>query len=102
MPIPFVAAGLIGAIGSLFGKIIATRLGQWIVGALIFLGIEFAVSNLAVQPLMDQMTQVASGLPGEALQWARVFKIDVYVSIILSAYAAAAAGKMSMRKKAAP
>jgi len=92
---PFLAA-LMGGLSTLF----ASRLGQWIGTALLFLGIGFATQQLAVQPILDYLAAGFSGLPATVVQWVAFLNIDKYCSIVASAYLAAAGKRVILRKLA--
>lgn len=85
---------LLAGLSRLFG----TRIGQWILSALAFLGINFMTQKFAVDPLLGQIKSAVSGAPGEIVAWLGYLNVDKYVTLVLSAYAtAAAAGALKMR-----
>lgn len=87
---------LLAGLSRLFG----TRVGQWILSALAFLGLNFVAQEFAVTPLLDQIKGSINGAPGDILAWVGFLNVDKYVTLILSAYAtAAAAGALKMRMK---
>ncbi|MCF3498206.1 MAG: DUF2523 domain-containing protein [Stenotrophomonas sp.] len=87
-------APLLAGLSRLFG----TRLGQWILSALAFLGINFITQKFAVDPLLGQIKASVSGAPGDIVAWLGYLNVDKYVTLVLSAYAtAAAAGALKMR-----
>jgi len=89
-------APLLAGLSRLFG----TRVGQWILSALAFLGLNFVAQEFAVTPLLDQIKSSISGAPGDILAWIGFLNVDKYVTLLLSAYAtAAAAGALKMRLK---
>ncbi|MCU1145202.1 DUF2523 domain-containing protein [Stenotrophomonas maltophilia] len=89
-------APLLAGLSRLFG----TRVGQWILSALAFLGLNFVAQEFAVTPLLDQIKGSINGAPGDILAWLGFLNVDKYVTLVLSAYAtAAAAGALKMRMK---
>ncbi|WP_182267820.1 DUF2523 family protein [Stenotrophomonas maltophilia] len=81
-------------------RLFSTRVGQWILSALAFLGLNFVAQEFAVTPLLDQIKGSINGAPGDILAWVGFLNVDKYVTLILSAYAtAAAAGALKMRMK---
>ena len=79
----------------------ASRLGSWIIGALLFMGIEMAATSFVVGPALAKITAAMGGVTGDAAGWLAFFNIDKYITIILSAYAGAAArNALFFRKKA--
>ncbi len=86
-----ILAGIWGACVAAFNWLIRSQIGRWVAIALAALGIEFAVSEGVMDPLIDYIaTQAGQGV-GDATQWFGFFNVDRYITLILSAYAAAAA-----------
>lgn len=87
---------LVGALTRMFG----TKLGQWILSALAFLGLYWASSEFLVGPFLDRIQSSFSGAPAALVQTIAYLRIDQYITIVLSAYATAAAGgALKMRKR---
>lgn len=87
---------LLGGLSRLFG----TKAGEWILSALAFLGLYWASSEFLVGPFLDQIKSSFSGAPAVLLQTVAYLRIDQYITIVLSAYAtAAASGALKMRKR---
>lgn len=86
-------------LGAALSSLFASRIGQWVASAMVFLGLSFAVSKFAVGPILGQIQAVASGLAGDALGWLAFFNVDKYVTIILSAYAVGAGKSVLLRKR---
>lgn len=78
---------LVARLSTLF----ASRLGSWLVGAMLWIGLSWSVHNLAVDPFLAQIQTVATGLPGDAVGWFAFLNFDKYLSAVISAYGAAAA-----------
>lgn len=82
-------------------RLFASRIGQWVTSALVFLGLELATSQVVVAPLLAQIQSVA-GAVGTGAVWLGFFNIDRYITIILSAYAVGAGKSAILRRRAAP
>jgi len=84
---PAIIAALLGGLRMLF----ASRLGTWIVGAMVWAGVGLFSTKVVLQPTIDQLegfvNQLGSGEMGAtALQWAGVLKFDVAITMVVSAY----------------
>lgn len=90
---PFVAAAL-AALSRLF----ATRIGQWVLSALLFLGIGFATKEAVTDPIMGYLADGFNGLPGNFALWAAFLNVDKYCTIVASAYIGAAGKRIILRK----
>lgn len=71
--------------------LISTRLGTWIVGALVWMGLGLFSTKVVLGPTINQLEsfvgQLGSGDMGaSALQWAGVLKFDVAITMVVSAY----------------
>jgi hypothetical protein len=104
MPIP--AAPIIAAIVAGFARLFASRIGQWVTAALVFMGIGLASHGVLVQPLLDQVQDIAqdagSSTGSIAVQWLAFLNFDKAITMIFSAYAARAAvsaGKVWLAKR---
>ena len=88
-------AALMAAMSRTFGS----KFGPWIAQALLFLGIEVSIMGATLLPFIDDARSAMGGIPYEFAQWGGVLNVDVYVSMILSAYAIQAgkdAGRMAL------
>lgn len=93
--------GLIwGAATSAFGWLVRSQIGRWLGIGMIALGIQFAVTEGVMDPLIQYVTSNASGGAGAATAWFGFFNIDRYITLILSAYAAAAAVGFAVQRVA--
>lgn len=70
-----------------------SRLGLFIVSALVWLGINFATLNIVMGPTLDllrdyagNMNQSGSGLAGAASAWIGVLQFDKALTMLISAY----------------
>lgn len=92
---PAIIAWVLAGLARLF----ASRVGQWVTSALVFLGLELATSQVLVAPLLGQIQAVAGGL-GTGVAWLGFFNVDRYITIILSAYAVSAGKSAILRRRA--
>ena len=103
MPLPLLAAPVVGMLLAWFSRLMMLKLGMWIVGALVYLGIYFGVQEFAIEPLLDQVQALAANtLTGDIAVWARFLNIDRAFTMVLSAYSAAgaiAATKMALFRR---
>jgi hypothetical protein len=72
-------------------RIFATRLGSWLVSAMLFLGLSWGTTAVSMVGIKALVASKIAGLSGPALDWAVFFNIPQYLSIVISAYGAAAA-----------
>ncbi len=56
---PFIAWLMAG-----LSTLVASRLGSWFVGALIFMGIELATSSFVVTPILNEIKGAAGAVTG--------------------------------------
>lgn len=72
-----------------------SKLGSWIAGAMVFLGIGFATQQAVIEPAIDQVQGYIQSAGSEAgavaMQWFGFLNMDKAITMILSAYAARAA-----------
>lgn len=70
------------------------KIGAFAAKLLLFFGLTIGVNKWAVEPATDQLRQIAQTGPsgemgGTVLAWAGVMQLDIALTMILSAYAAA-------------
>lgn len=94
---PFLAA-----LGALLSRIFFSKLGAWIAAAMVFLGLELVTYSVAVTPLRDAVVGKMMGIPVEIRDWMGVLRLDQYVTILLSAYAAGIVKRTLLRRRTAP
>lgn len=99
---------LIFAIGSwivaIFSRVIASRIGSWIISALLFLGLSFGTQTLAVAPLTSLIRTYWASIGSDIVQWLTYCNIDRAITITLSAIAARAViggAKVALRRRGA-
>lgn len=85
MPLVFGAA--LEAFFAFMSRLVISRIGQWILTAMIFLGIKFTSQKLVVEPLISQIQSSVSGLGSYIVGWIAYLNVDIAITIILSAYA---------------
>jgi len=93
---PALVAWIVAGLSWLFEK----RIGQWIVSALVFLGLELGTQKAVTGPLLSYMQSATGSLPAEAAAWLAFFNVDRYITIIMSAYATAGVGRVLLRRRA--
>lgn len=82
-----VIAGIVTGIGTLF----RSKIGLFIAGAMVWLGISFATIKLGVEPVLDMLYAHAQGGAGggpyaaAALQWMGVMNLDRAITMVGSA-----------------
>lgn len=91
-------AGIWGAATAAFGWLVRSQIGRWLAIGLTALGIQFAVSEGVLTPLVNYINSNASGGVGAATAWFGFFNVDRYITLIVSAYAAAAAIGFSIQR----
>lgn len=82
-------------------RLMSTRAGHWILSILAFFGLNWVAQEFAIDPLLNLAKDYISAGPAELIPWLSFLNIDRYITMILSAYAVAAAGgalKMRMKK----
>lgn len=94
---PALVAWIVAGFSSLF----ATKIGQWAVSVLVFLGLELGTQSFVVAPVLAQIKSVASGLSGDAIGWVAFFNLDKYITVILSAYAVGAGKRVILQRRGA-
>lgn len=100
MALPLAIPAVIGLLISALGRFFATRIGQWVGVAMLWLGIGFATKTAVVDPILGYLTSGFAGLPGDVAQWIGLLNVDVYASAVASAYIAAAGKRVILRKLA--
>ena len=76
-----------------FGYLFKTRLGLFIMSAMVWMGINFATHNLILEPTLDLLRSYAggmhqtTGLAGAAAAWIGVLQFDKALTMIISAFA---------------
>ena len=92
---------ILAALGALLSRIFFSKAGAWVAAAMVFLGLELISYSFAVEPLRDAVQSKMLGIPAGIRDWMGVLRLDQYVTIILSAYAAAVVKKTLLRRRTA-
>jgi hypothetical protein len=90
---------ILAAIGALFSRLFFSKLGSWIAAAAVFLGLELITYSVAVEPLRDEVISKVLGIPEGIRVWMGVLRLDQYITVIFSAYAAAIVKKTLLRRR---
>ncbi|SKB73716.1 DUF2523 family protein [Luteibacter sp. 22Crub2.1] len=89
---------LIEVVGSALSRLIFSRVGQWVLTGMLFLGIKFTAQKVVTEPLIAAIQQHVSGLGGGIIAWLAYLNVDVAITIVLSAYASASGTKMVLSR----
>jgi hypothetical protein len=100
MPLPILAP-LVTGIGAMLSRLIFSRMGPWIASAAVFLGLELAAIGVVLPELRSQVVNHLGSVPADLTAWMGVLKLDVYITVVMSAYAAALAKKAILRRRTA-
>jgi hypothetical protein len=87
------------ALTAAFGFLIRSRIAQWIATALAAFGLHLFAQKFAVTPALNGIKSAMGGLGADGIAWMAFLKVDKAISIVLTAYAAAAAlSSIKLRK----
>ncbi|MGN6482538.1 DUF2523 family protein [Luteibacter sp.] len=89
---------LLEVVGAFLARLIASRIGQWILTAILFFGINFVSKKVVVENVIPQLQAHMAGLGALTLAWMAYLNIDRGISVILSAYAAGAGTRFVMQR----
>ncbi len=73
-------------------------IGPMLLQALAFFGLSFITQNYVMQPFVNFITGALSNAPAMAIKSLAAVSFDKAVTIIISAYITAAAGRLLFRK----
>jgi len=99
---PLWIGALLAMLGGWLSRLFMSKLGSWIAGAAVFLGIELVATNIALPSIRQQIISPLGSIPGDIAAWMGVLRLDSYVTIILGAYTAGATRRAIMRRRTAP
>lgn len=68
-------------------QLFSNRLGTWIAAAMSWLGLSWGSTSYILEPLFNQIESLFSDANGVALGWMGYLKIDIAITMILSAVA---------------
>lgn len=83
---PAFLAPIIAGLWAAFSRIMFRRGGKWLLAILATIGIDILISGGTALLFRGEVISAMQGIPAEIASWMGVLKIDVYVSIILSAH----------------
>lgn len=92
---PLVVSWIVAGLGWLF----RSKLGQWIVAGMAFIGLQLATNEFAVGPILAQIQSVVGQTGGDAVGWVAFFNLDKYITCILSAYAVATGKRVFLARR---
>jgi len=90
---------LIGAIASMFDKLVQVKVGLWFGKLLSAVGLGFVAQEFIYDPLIDMAQQYWSQVPATLAAWVHAFGIDTAVSIIVSAYGIQGAQRIFLARR---
>ena len=103
MAAPLVLGPIVGLILAWFSRLMMLKLGAWILGAMVYLGIYFGTQEYVIEPLLDQVRAIAEGgITGTLAEWVAFLNFDRAITMVLSAYSTAgtiAATKMALFRR---
>lgn len=89
---------LLEVCGAFLSRLFFSRVGQWVLTALLFLGIQFGSQKFVVEPLRAAIQSSFSGLDSQSLAWMAYLNVDRAITIVLSAFASAAGSRMVLKR----
>lgn len=90
------------ALVAVLGNMVRSQIGFWIASALGAFGLHLVAQEFVVSPALAEIQSHLNGLPATGLAWLAHLKVDRVVTILLSAYAAAASLSAVRLRKAPP
>lgn len=99
---PLWVGAALAMIGGWLSRLFMSKMGAWLASAAVFLGIELVATGVALPAIREQIIAPLGGVPAGMAQWMGVLKLDVYLTIIMGAYTAAATRRVIMRRRTAP
>lgn len=100
MALPALVAGSLGALLSRWwAGIVLPSLGIAVVKVLGFLGLALATNEWIVQPGVQYVKDKFLGVPADFAAWLGFFRIDVCVTMLLSAYVIGQAKRVFLTKR---
>lgn len=89
---------IIEVLTAALSRLVASRLGQWLLTGALFLGIQWVSKKVAVDVLIPQIASHVAGMGALTVAWLAYLNVDRAITIILSAYASAAGTRMVMQR----
>lgn len=90
------------ALTSALGWLVRSQIGRWLAIGLTALGIQFVATEALLDPLIAYIQSNVGGSAGAATAWLGFFNVDRYVTLILSAYVAAASVSFTLQRIRTP
>lgn len=87
-----------GWIWAALSGLIFSKGGAWVAGILASLGLGLATHQVVFTPALEYVQTAFNGLPANAAAWVAHLKLDVYISVVASAYAGASVKRVLLRK----
>jgi len=87
--------GLIAALSRLVGS----RIGQWAVQLLLFFGVQVVAQHVVLAPIKASLAAAFGGMPAAVIAWLAYLRVDVFLTLIASAYAANVGTRLLMQRK---
>lgn len=88
---------IIALLGRMLSWLVYTKAGNWIISALMTLGLTIGVQKMTMPALIAYIQSYASGLPPMAYQAFGAVGMDVFCSMVLSAFLVRFTGVARMR-----
>lgn len=89
-----------GALSAVLGNLVKTQIGFWAASLLTAFGLHLVVQKFALDPALSNIQSAANGMGPAALAWFAYLNGDKFITMVLSAYAAAAAmSAIRLRRK---
>ena len=89
---------LLEVCGAFLSRLFFSRAGQWLLTALLFLGIQFGSQKLVVEPLLSSIQSSFGGLSAGTVAWMAYLNVDRAITIVLSAFASAAGSRVILKR----
>lgn len=86
------------ALTSALGWLVRSQIGRWLSIGLTALGLQFVATEAVLDPLVSYIEANVAGAGGAAVAWLGFFNVDRYITLILSAYVAAASVSVAIQR----
>ena len=80
-------------------RLVASRIGQWIVQLFLFFGVQIVAQHVLLSPIKGSLSAAFGGMPAAVIAWLAYCKVDVFLTLIASAYAANVGTRLLMQRK---
>jgi hypothetical protein len=82
-------------------RLVGSRIGQWVVQLFLFFGVQIVSQHVLIAPVKGALSAAFGGIPSDVIAWIAYLRVDVFLTIIASAYAANAGARFFMQRKGA-